>query len=115
MLIEVFRQQQSDPAAIATALGVTVGYLADICRLPPDALASGPVLAGSAPYERLRDVALILDAALPLCGSAAEALSWFVSEPIPSFGGMTAQQAVGDGGAAMVRDYLARVADGGYA
>jgi Protein of unknown function (DUF2384) len=39
-------------------------------------------------------------------GSDAQALAWYRAEPIPAFGGRTAESLVKDGKTSAVRDYL---------
>ena len=48
-------------------------------------------------------------------GGERQALAWYRAEPLPSFGGRTAEALVKEGKAAAVRDYLDRVATGGFA
>jgi uncharacterized protein (DUF2384 family) len=48
-------------------------------------------------------------------GGPVQAMAWYRAEPIPAFGGRTAESLVKDGKAAAVRDYLDRVALGGFA
>ena len=42
-------------------------------------------------------------------------MSWYRAEPIPAFGGRTAEALVKSGDAAALRDYLDQVAMGGFA
>ena len=48
-------------------------------------------------------------------GGQRQAMAWYRAEPIPAFGGRTAEALVKDGHAAAVRDYLDHVATGGFA
>ena len=48
-------------------------------------------------------------------GGPLQAMAWYRAEPIPAFGGRTAESLVKDGKAAAVRDYLDSVALGGFA
>ncbi len=48
-------------------------------------------------------------------GGERQAMAWYRAEPIPAFGGRTAESLVKDGHAAAVRDYLDHVATGGFA
>ncbi len=43
------------------------------------------------------------------------AFSWFRSQPLASFGDKTAEDLVKEGRAQAVKEYLSRVAEGGYA
>jgi hypothetical protein len=47
-------------------------------------------------------------------GGPVQAVAWYRAEPIPAFGERTAEALVKDGKAAAVRDYLDRVALGGF-
>ena len=48
-------------------------------------------------------------------GGEKQALAWYRAEPLPAFGGRTAESLVKDGKAAAVRDFLDHVATGGFA
>lgn len=48
-------------------------------------------------------------------GSLAGALAWYRSQPLPSFGDKTAEELVKEGHAQAVKDFLSRIAEGGYA
>jgi hypothetical protein len=52
---------------------------------------------------------------LPWAGSVLAAYAWYRSQPLPSFGDMTAEDLVRAGRANDVRGYLSRIAVGGYA
>jgi hypothetical protein len=62
-----------------------------------------------------QDAAEILSRVQAWAGGAAGALAWYRTEPIPAFGGQTAEALVSAGEAAAVRDYLDHLATGGYA
>jgi hypothetical protein len=48
-------------------------------------------------------------------GGEKQAMAWYRAEPIPAFGGRTAEFLVKEGKAAAVRAYLDHVATGGFA
>jgi hypothetical protein len=48
-------------------------------------------------------------------GDKEQAMAWYRAEPLPAFGGRTADALVKVGEAAAVRDYLDRMALGGFA
>jgi uncharacterized protein (DUF2384 family) len=48
-------------------------------------------------------------------GGEKQAMAWYRAEPIPAFGGRTAEALVKEGKAAAVRDYLDHIATGGFA
>jgi hypothetical protein len=47
--------------------------------------------------------------------SKEQAMAWYRAQPIPAFGGRTAEALVKEGKASAVRDYLDHVAVGGFA
>ena len=57
----------------------------------------------------------ILRRITPWAGGPGQALAWYRSEPLPEFGGRTAESLVKSGKAAVVRDFLDHVALGGFA
>ena len=64
---------------------------------------------------RLRETLEIINRVTPWTGSADRALAWFRSQPLPSFGDKTAEELVKEGRVQALKDYLARIAEGGYA
>jgi hypothetical protein len=65
--------------------------------------------------SRLREMSEILHRITPWAGSLGQALAWYRSEPLPEFGGRTAESLVKSGKAAAVRDFLDHIALGGFA
>ncbi|MCY3838982.1 MAG: DUF2384 domain-containing protein [Gammaproteobacteria bacterium] len=59
--------------------------------------------------------AKILNLVADWCGGPTQALSWFRSQPLPSFGDLTAEDLLKAGRADALRSYLGRIAEGGYA
>lgn len=57
----------------------------------------------------------IINRVLPQAGSLPAAFAWYRSQPLPSLGDRTAEELVKQGRAELVRDYLRRIAEGGYA
>jgi hypothetical protein len=64
---------------------------------------------------RLSEVTQIIERVLPWCGSPQQAFAWFRSQPIPGFGGQTAEDLVCAGRVAHVASHLERIAAGGFA
>ena len=100
--------------------------LARILLLTPDELADSAGVShsnasgdgGQVPRKaesRLRELLDILEHTEPWTGTPRAAFSWYRSQPLPSFGDLTAQQLVKMGRTADVKSYLSRVQDGGYA
>lgn len=65
--------------------------------------------------KRLRETVEILNRVSDWCGGPVQALAWFRSQPLPSFGDLTAEDLLKAGRADALRVYLRRVAEGGYA
>lgn len=61
--------------------------------------------------EMLEIVGRVVDWA----GGEKQAMAWYRAEPLPAFGGRTAEALVKDGKATAVRDYLDHIATGGFA
>jgi hypothetical protein len=57
----------------------------------------------------------IINRVSPWAGSVGGAFAWYRSQPLPSFGDKTAEDLVKEGRAQAVKDYLSRIAEGGYA
>ena len=72
-------------------------------------------LSREACHERSIDAAAeILELIEAWTGSYAQAVAWYDTEPLPSFGNVTAATLVRQGHADAVRAYIERIADGGY-
>ncbi len=80
-----------------------------------DALSKSSRLTAPKTQNRLKEQVEILNRILPWTGSLAGAFAWYRSQPIPSFGDKTAEELVKEGRANAVRNYLARINEGGYA
>ena len=100
---------------LAELLHVTKGELALATGLSRDAVSKRARAASPKTQQRLRDTIDIINRAVPWAGSTARAFAWFRSQPLPSFGDKTAEDLLKEGRAQAVKDYLSRIADGGYA
>ncbi|MCU7916794.1 MAG: MbcA/ParS/Xre antitoxin family protein [Candidatus Thiodiazotropha sp. (ex Epidulcina cf. delphinae)] len=103
------------PRAVADEFHTTVKEVAVLTGLSPDTVAKQSRFRSKASQQRLRDIVMILNRALPWCGTPMQAYAWFRSEPIPSFGDLTAEELVKRGMAEAVKEYIGRIAEGGYA
>ncbi len=97
---------------VADRFGVSKAQLADTMGVSPEtfhraARAKAPKTQGRA-AEMIEIVARVSDWA----GGEKQALAWYRAEPLPAFGGRTAESLVKDGKAAAVRDWLDHVATG---
>ncbi|WP_242479020.1 antitoxin Xre/MbcA/ParS toxin-binding domain-containing protein [Lamprobacter modestohalophilus] len=100
---------------LAEQLHVTKVELARATGLSRDALSKRARSNSPKTQQRLRDTVDIINRAIPWTGSTARAFAWFRSQPLPSFGDKTAEDLLKEGRAQAVKDYLSRIADGGYA
>jgi uncharacterized protein (DUF2384 family) len=100
---------------LAELLHVTKGELARATGLSRDAVTKRARAESPKTQQRLRDTVDIISRAVPWTGSTARAFAWYRSQPLPSFGDKTAEDLLKEGRAQAVKDYLSRIADGGYA
>ena len=95
--------------------GLTKKQLSETIGLAPEALYKSRRLTAAKTQTRLREMNEILTRVSGWAGGKAQALAWYRAEPIPAFGGRTAEQLVKSGQAAALRDYLDSIAIGGFA
>ena len=100
---------------VAESFGLSKAQLADTMGVSPEtfhraARARAPKTQGRV-TEMIEIVARVSDWA----GGEKQALAWYRAEPLPAFGGRTAESLVKDGKAAALRDWLDHVATGGFA
>jgi hypothetical protein len=100
---------------LAAVLRITKTELAAATGLSRDAVSKQARSGSRATQARLRDTTEIINRVTRWSGSVGRAFAWFRSEPLPSFGDKTAEDLVKDGRAQAAKDYLARIAAGGYA
>jgi hypothetical protein len=65
--------------------------------------------------DPVREMNEILTRVAGWAGGSAQAMAWYRAEPIPAFGGRTAEALVKSGQAGPLRDYLDLIALGGFA
>jgi hypothetical protein len=117
---EFLAEVLTDQGAVATdrladLLRVTKAELAAATGLSRDAVSKRARVSAPATQARLRDTVEIVNRVTPWSGSVGGAFAWFRSQPLPSFGDKTAEDLVKEGRAQAVKDYLSRIAEGGYA
>lgn len=101
--------------AVTEQLHLTRKELAVAAGLSRDAVSKRDRLHAAATQKRLRDVVEIVNHVLPWAGSVQQAFAWYRSQPLPSFGDVTAEDLVKSGRAEDVKTYLDRIGSGGYA
>lgn len=104
-----------ESGAIARQLHVNKTQLADILGVGADSLRRKNRERAARVQTRMRDMVEIINRVQPWAGSVNQAFAWYRSQPLPSFGGQTAEELVKEGRAAAVKQYLARINEGGYA
>jgi hypothetical protein len=95
--------------------GLTKKQLAETVGLAPEALYKRERLGAAKTQSRLREMNEILTRVSAWAGGGAQAMAWYRAEPIPAFGGRTAESLVKSGQAGQLRDYLDSIALGGFA
>jgi hypothetical protein len=89
--------------------------LAETVGIAPETLQRRARAAAPKTQSRLREAVEIISRISDWAGGPVQAMAWYRAEPIPAFGGRTAESLVKEGKAAAVRDYLDGVALGGFA
>jgi hypothetical protein len=97
------------------AYGLSKKQLAETIGIAPEALYKRERLGAAKTQSRLREMNEILTRVAGWAGGPAQAMAWYRAEPIPAFGGRTAEALVKSGQAGPLRDYLDSIALGGFA
>jgi len=100
---------------VARWFGMSKGQLAATVGVRPETLQRVKRVAGPKTQSRVREMLEILGRVADWAGGKDQAMAWYRAEPLPAFGGRTAESLVKEGKAAAVRDYLDHVAVGGFA
>ena len=100
---------------LTAILHITKSELAMATGLSRDAVTKRSRLATRSTRTRLRDTAEIINRVTGWSGSVGRAFAWFRSQPLVSFGDKTAEDLVKEGRTQAVKDYLSRIAEGGFA
>ena len=107
--------ERVSPDALSSQLHITKGELATAAGLSRDALSKRGRIKSLATQRRLREITEIINRVIPWAGSELGAYAWYRSQALPSFGDATAEDLVRRGQGEAVRNYLARIAHGGFA
>ena len=102
-------------AEVAEAFSMSKAQLAETAGLAREVLQKSSRRDGPKAQSRVREMLEIINLVQGWAGGAAQAMAWYRAEPIPAFGGRTAEALVKSGSAAAVRDYVDHLATGGYA
>ncbi len=100
---------------VAEAFNMSRAQLAETAGLAREVLQKASRRDGPKAQSRVREILEIISLVQGWAGGPAQAMAWYRAEPIPAFGGRTAEALVKSGGATAVRDYVDHLATGGYA
>jgi hypothetical protein len=100
---------------VAEAFSMSKAQLADTAGLAREVFQKSSRRDGPKAQSRVREMLEIISLVQGWAGSPAQAMAWYRAEPIPAFGGRTAEALVKTGSATAVRDYVDHLATGGYA
>jgi uncharacterized protein (DUF2384 family) len=95
--------------------GMSRAKLAETVGVKPDTLQRSSRASSPTTQARLGEMLEIISRVEDWAGGAQQAMAWYRAEPLPEFGGRTAESLVKEGKATAVRDYLDHVALGGFA
>jgi hypothetical protein len=101
--------------SLTRALRLSKGQLAETAGLAPETFYREERLAAPKTQARLKEIVEIVALVQTWAGGPGQAMAWYRSEPLPEFGGRTAEALVKEGRASDIRDYLDHVALGGFA
>lgn len=99
----------------AEAFRMTKAQLADTAGLAREVFQKATRRDSPKAQSRIREMLEIITLVQAWAGGPAQAMAWYRAEPIPAFGGRTAEALVKSGQATAVRDYVDHLATGGYA
>lgn len=95
--------------------GMSKTQLAETAGIPRENLYRLERSQAARTQGRLREMLEIISRVVEWAGGKEQAMAWYRAQPLPAFGGRTAESLVKDGKAGAVRDYLDHMAVGGFA
>jgi len=103
------------PERVAQALRMSKSQLAETIGVNREALYKPERSQAPKTQTRVREMVEIVERIKDWAGGQDQAIAWYRAQPIPAFGGRTAEALVKDGKAGVLRDYLDHLAMGGFA
>jgi DNA-binding XRE family transcriptional regulator len=100
---------------VAASFGMSKTQLAETVGLARESLYKAARNRTPKTQARMKEMLEIISRVTEWAGGKEQAMAWYRAQPIPAFGGRTAEALVKDGKAGAVRDYLDHVAVGGFA
>ncbi|WP_132960898.1 MbcA/ParS/Xre antitoxin family protein [Rhizobium sp. BK251] len=102
-------------AQIAGEFGMSKTQLAETAGIAAGTLYRVKSSDTAKTQGRLREMLEVIGRVVEWAGGKEQAMAWYRAQPIPAFGGRTAEALVKEGRASAVRDYLDHMALGGFA
>lgn len=100
---------------VVERFGMSKGQLAETAGLSPETLRRTTRANAAKTQARMTEMIEIVVRVAAWAGGEKQAMAWYRAEPLPAFGGRTAESLVKDGKATALRDYLDHLALGGFA
>jgi uncharacterized protein (DUF2384 family) len=100
---------------VADWFGISKAQLAQTVGVRPETLHRVQRATAAKTQGRVKEMLEIVGRVSDWAGGKDQAMAWYRAEPIPAFGGRTAESLVKEGKATAVRDYLDHIAVGGFA
>ena len=100
---------------VAEDFGMSQGQLAETVGLNREAVYKVKRTYAPKTQSRVREMLEIVARVSGWAGGKNQAMAWYRAEPIPAFGGRTAESIVKTGQATALRDYLDALAMGSFA
>jgi hypothetical protein len=101
--------------ASGLAIGLSTRQLTEATGLKTEKLYESVRVGAPRAQARKKEMLEIISRVASWAGGKAQAMAWCRAEPIPAFGGRTAESLVKSGQAPALRDYLDHIAMGGFA
>jgi uncharacterized protein (DUF2384 family) len=100
---------------VADSFGMSKTQLAETVGLARESLYKAARNRTPKTQARIKEMLEIISRVTEWAGGKEQAMAWYRAQPIPAFGGRTAEALVKEGKAGAVRDYLDHLALGGFA
>ncbi|MDP3898342.1 MAG: DUF2384 domain-containing protein [Mesorhizobium sp.] len=100
---------------VAEAFGMSKGQIAETAGLSAATLQRATRASAAKTRVRITEMLEVVARVTEWAGGERQAMAWYRAEPLPAFGGRTAESLVKDGKAGAVRDYLDHLTMGGFA
>jgi uncharacterized protein (DUF2384 family) len=100
---------------VADSFGMSKTQLAETVGLARESLYKAARNRTPKTQTRMKEMLEIISRVRDWAGGKEQAMAWYRAQPIPAFGGRTAEALVKEGKAGAVRDYLDHLAVGGFA